>query len=52
MILGIVDKLNEIAEPFKDFIMNNHNNPLLWLGLFLIGLVIFWLTYSALNKDN
>ena len=52
MILGIVDKLNEVAEPFKNFITEHHNNPLLWLGLFLLGLAVFFLTYSALNRDN
>lgn len=50
--LTFIEWLNEtIAEPFKNWIVANHDNPFLWLGLFLIGLAIFALTYNALHKD-
>ena len=52
MLLSFLDKLNEWVEPFKDWIYEHHNNPFLWLGLFLIGLAIFGMTYSALHKDR
>ncbi len=51
MILNIIDKLNELIEPFKDFMMENHNNPIVWMAIFLIGLVVFGLTYNALHRD-
>lgn len=51
-MLNIVDKLNEFVEPFKAWIDNNHNNPFMWLAFVLIGIAIFAITYSALNKNN
>lgn len=51
MILNIIDKLNDLIEPFKDFMMENHNNPIVWMAIFLIALVVFGLTYNALHKD-
>lgn len=52
MIITIIDKLNEWVEPFKNWIYDNYGNPLMWLGLFLAGLAVFFLTYSALSKNN
>ncbi len=52
MILTIIDKLNEWIEPFHAWVDNNHNNPIMWIAFFLIGLAIFAFTYSALNKDR
>lgn len=52
MILNFFDTLQEWIEPFKEFIFEHHNNPIFWLALFLIGLATFFLTYSALNKEN
>ena len=52
MILSIIDSLNDFVKPFKNWITSNHNNPLLWLGLFLLGLAIFAITYSVLNRNN
>lgn len=44
--------LEEMMEQFKDFIVENHANPLLWIGLFVAGLAIFALTYNALTKHR
>ena len=52
MILSIIDNLNEWVEPFHAWLDNNHMNPLLWLGLFLGGLAVFFMTYEALHKDR
>lgn len=51
MILNIIDKLNELIEPFRDFMMENHNNPIVWMAIFLIGLAVFAFTYNALHRD-
>ena len=40
-----------IFGPFKNWIFANYTNPFLWLGLFLVGLAIFGITYNALHKD-
>ena len=52
MILTIIDKLNEWVEPFHAWLDNNHSNPFLWLGLFLAGLAVFFMTYGALSKEK
>ena len=52
MILSIIDKLNDFIEPFNDWIVANHNNPFMWLAFVLIGIAVFAITYSALNKNN
>lgn len=48
----IIDKLNEWIEPFHKWVDNNHGNPFMWGGFFLLGLAVFFITYEALNKDR
>lgn len=52
MILSIIDSINEFIEPFKDWVIENHGNPFMWLAFVLIGIAIFAITYNALNKDK
>lgn len=52
MLEGILNWLEEVMGNFKSFIVNNYTNPLLWIGLFFLGLLVFALTYNALNKHN
>lgn len=52
MILGIIETIEEWIEPFKDWVQTNHNNPIMWIAIFLIGLAVFAFTYNALNKNN
>lgn len=47
-----MEKLEEFVQPFKDFIIKHHSNPVLWIALVLIGLIVFGFTYNALNKDK
>lgn len=47
-----MEKLEEFVKPFKDFIIKYHSNPVLWVSLVLIGLIVFGLTYNALHKDK
>jgi hypothetical protein len=51
-VLGILDKLNEFMQPVRDWIFENHNNPLLWIVLFVGGLATFLFTYSVLQKEK
>lgn len=48
---SILDKLNEWIEPFKNWVMENHSNPVFWIGAVLLGLLVFSFTYNALHKD-
>lgn len=52
MVLNLFKTLEKASENFKDWIIENGNNPFLWAGLFLLGLVIFGFTYNALHKDK
>ncbi len=51
MILSIIDTINEWIEPFRSWIMANHDNPFLWAGLVVLGLIIFTFTYNSLHRD-
>ena len=50
-MLDIMETLEKWAETFKEFIMENHTNPFLWVGIILVCLVIFGVVYSALSKN-
>lgn len=52
MILSLWDEMNQVAESFKEWIIEHSSNPLLWVGLFLLGLLIFAITYKALQKEK
>ncbi|MDD3452941.1 MAG: hypothetical protein PHN42_01520 [Bacilli bacterium] len=52
MMLTLWDTLTKWATNFQDWIIKNGDNPLFWLALFFIGLIIGSFTISALNKDK
>lgn len=50
-IFGLIyNWLDGVMGNFRDFISSQYSNPLLWLGLFGLGLLIFFWTYGKLNK--
>ncbi len=51
-MLTIKETITNIPENFKNFIIENNTNPLLWICLFFGGVLIFFLTYNALNKNK
>lgn len=52
MILSIWDEVTKVADNFKEWIIKNSTNPVLWVALFFIGIFIFVTTYRALNKQK
>lgn len=52
MTLSIIDKINEWVEPFRNWVIANHSNPVMWLGFILIGILIFSITFGALHKNG
>lgn len=52
MVLSIMDNINEIANNFKEWIIAHSTNPVLWVGLFFLGILVFAVTYRALNKQG
>lgn len=51
-ILGIIDKLNELIEPAREWLFKNHNNPIFWISVFVGAIMIFLFAYSALQKEK
>lgn len=56
MNLNIFDDIstwfNDTTAPIKDFFIENARNPFLWVGIILVGLLVFELTYRSLSKDK
>lgn len=51
MILSLMDTLKEYSDKLREWTISNTNNPLFWLIAFMLGVVIFKLTYDALSKN-
>lgn len=51
-MLDIIDTLEKWIQPFKNFVIKNHANPFFWTGLVILGLIVFGLTYNALQKNK
>jgi len=51
-ILSFFDSVEKLIEPVERFIHDNFNNPLMWLAIFGVGLLIFHMTHSALQKEK
>ena len=39
-MLNIMDKLNDVTSSFKDWIVDNSSNPIVWF--ILVGIVVFF----------
>lgn len=52
MIENIIEELTKQMEEFKNFILQHRDNPLLWLGMFVLGIVVFKSVYRALQKEK
>ena len=48
----MMDWLENISGDFKDWITAHGSNPFLWVVIFLVGLIIFAITYNALTKHH
>ena len=48
----IINWLTEVFEPVADFFYTYRDNPLLWIGILVVGLSIFKLTFDVLNRNN
>lgn len=52
MILGIWEYLEKTSASFREWIIQNQSNPILWIGLVLAGLIVFMVTYNALQTEK
>ncbi len=51
-ILNFFDNFSKFMDSIKEWIFDNYNNPLLWLGIVIVTLSIFGIIYSYLHKDE
>ena len=51
MLLSLWESINEVADNVKEWIIKYSANPILWVGLFFLGILVFATTYRALHKD-
>ena len=49
---NMIKWIGETFKPISDFFYTHRESPFLWIGLLLAGLLIFKLTYEALDKNN
>lgn len=51
-MLSIIEKIEELIRPFKNFVLDNYGNPIMWFAFILIGVAIFSVVYSALHPNE
>jgi hypothetical protein len=51
-LLAWIDTVEEWLSPFRAWFAENSKSPLFWFAYFLLGVLIFTITYRALNKDR
>ena len=49
---NLMRSIEDIFNNFQDWIIENQSNPLLWIGLLVAGMAVFFLTYNALQKEK
>lgn len=47
----ISDWFWEFSEPVREFLLGNGRNPILWIGLVIVGLIVFEILFRVLHKD-
>ncbi len=51
-MLTWIKNIEEWLSPFRAWFADNSKNPLFWVGYFILGMIIFTVTYKALNRDR
>lgn len=51
-VLNIIDDLNKKSESLRDWIAEHVDNPLFWIVVFCVGILVFFLTYNALQTEK
>ncbi len=49
--LTIMSKLSEWSDRLHAWIIDNYTNPVLWIGIVVVGVLFFKIVFGALNKD-
>ncbi len=51
-LFNIEEGLNNLMKPVKDFMAEHGDNPLVWFAIIGIGALVFFWTYSSLQKEK
>lgn len=51
-MLSIVNFFEENTRFIREWFLKHHGNPILWIGIILVGLAVFGITYAALQKER
>ena len=51
-LFNIEEGLNNLMNPVKEFMAEHGDNPLVWFAIIGIGILVFFWTYSALQKEK
>ena len=51
-LFNIEEGLNNLMNPVKEFMAEHGDNPLVWFVIIGIGILVFFWTYSALQKEK
>ena len=51
-ILDFLQDASKVMDQFKQVIYDNKTNPIMWLGFFILGLLIFEIVYYSLQKEK
>lgn len=49
---NIMNSIEEVSDKFQDWIIENQSNPILWVGLLVLGMSVFYMTYNALQREK
>lgn len=49
-MLKIMDSISDVSNNFKDWIIDNGNNPLLWFGILAFFLILFGIAFRGLKQ--
>ena len=52
LVLGIMETVDKWGETIQEFLRQHGRNPILWMVFFGVGLLIFFTTYNALQKEK
>ena len=50
-LLDILKTLEEWSDKLEAWLDKHYGNPILWVGIVVVGLVLFKTVFSSLNKD-
>ena len=50
-VLDFFKTLQEWSDKLEEWLQKNYGNPILWVGIVIVGIVFFKIMFGALNKD-